>query len=288
MSLHDIDYMRASLKASLELRSKLISFHQGEKGRFNENQIQKVLRRLLPKKMDIGTGFIACSDANRSISAQQDIVIYDSLENVTLFHDEMFDIFPIESVYGTIEVKTTLNVSELEKSFTANRKMRDMAENTGKYYRVSVAKERVSGSGEFVTEYFEVRDTLSPRFFMFCYSCDWINFETLKKNFEDLSTRTGAHCHGLCVLEKDWFICRNPYDKNEYKQPEISFSRDANGFSIFCSRVSTALTSMKVYQANLDRYEKEKFEIITATDSAGVGIPLSNERLDIFGEKTDP
>jgi hypothetical protein len=285
MSVRDIDYLKASLKASLDLRSKMITFHEGEKGRFNENQVRKFLRRLLPGKMELGTGFIACADSERTISPQQDIIIYDSVNNVPLFHDEMFDIFPVESVYGTVEVKTTLDVSELEKSLVANRKIRDMAEHTGKYYLISGTSETSPGSGEFISTYFEVKETVPPRFFMFCYSCNWVNFQTLEENFIRLSKQINAHCHGLYILDKDWFICRNAYNKNESGAEQVAFARDANGFAIFSSRVPLALNSMQIAQANLKRYEEKKLAQITATDTNGNAIPVSLN--DIF-KNSDP
>jgi hypothetical protein len=85
----EINFTKASLEKSAELRAKLLAFHPGEKGRFNENQVAKVLRRFLPGKMEIGTGFIACSNPAFPVSPQQDIVVYDAIENVPLFHDEL-------------------------------------------------------------------------------------------------------------------------------------------------------------------------------------------------------
>ena len=257
----DINFAKASLEKSAELRADLLNFHPGEKGRFNENQLAKVIRRFLPGKMEIGTGFIACSSPGFPRSPQQDIVVYDAIENVPLFHDELVDIFPIEAVYGTVEIKTTLTKAELRKSLMANRKIRDMAAG-GKFYRLNVSRE--IANGQHIAEYITARADVPPRFFLFAYSSETDDLETLKANFIELSLETNAHCHGICVLDKDWFIARNAYDT-----PEVATVIDTNGFAVFISRLSLALNSMQILQADLERYEQAK--IAAAGNAAKTG-----------------
>lgn len=88
--------------------------HQGEKGRGNENILRDLISRFLPKKYGVGTGIIIDSEGNQS--KQIDIIIYDieiypSLLSLTSLH-----LFPIDMVYATIEVKTTLNKKTVKES----------------------------------------------------------------------------------------------------------------------------------------------------------------------------
>ncbi|MGC2828143.1 MAG: DUF6602 domain-containing protein, partial [Candidatus Acidiferrum sp.] len=54
--------------------------------------------------------------ANGTQSAQIDIVIYDAIFSTILFRNEDKSLFPAESVFGSIEVKSNLNGNELRTS----------------------------------------------------------------------------------------------------------------------------------------------------------------------------
>ena len=100
--------------------------HAPELGRLNETHLVKLLRDYLPPKIGIGTGFIASGgDAPRQ-SPQCDIVLYDALNNAPLYRSDAWSIYPIEMVYGVIEVKTTLSKRELKDAFEKCTKIRAM------------------------------------------------------------------------------------------------------------------------------------------------------------------
>jgi hypothetical protein len=88
--------------------------HSGEKGEFREQIISKLIRPFLPKCYGLGTGEIFSLDGNSS--NQIDIVIYDALFSNILLKNEQSCLFPCESVYGEIEVKSNLSSSELTQS----------------------------------------------------------------------------------------------------------------------------------------------------------------------------
>ena len=93
--------------------SKLFT-HSGDKGEFRERVIEKFIRPFLPNCYGIGSGQIFSIDG--SASRQVDIVLYDNVFSNVLFRDSANSLFPCESVYGTIEVKSTLSTEELENS----------------------------------------------------------------------------------------------------------------------------------------------------------------------------
>ena len=85
-----------------------LSDHQGEKGRLNESHLKHFIRKHLPEKYGIGTGFIVSS---RTINdpgykhPQIDIIIYDRHFTPFIFRGENVVYIPAEGVYAVFEVK---------------------------------------------------------------------------------------------------------------------------------------------------------------------------------------
>lgn len=80
----------------------------GEIGRAHETYIRAVLRRFLPSRWRLSTGFVA----GARVSAQQDVIVHDHIDHGTLF--EVGDCVVVEgdAVGGTIEVKTDLSSAD--------------------------------------------------------------------------------------------------------------------------------------------------------------------------------
>lgn len=115
------------------LRSKVISAiaqadaaagftHQGVKGTVLELLIGQLFEPLLPADIGVGTGQIIDSYSGE-LSGQIDIILYNKSILPPLLVAEKTGIFPIESVLYTIEVKTTLNASELKLAHESARKI---------------------------------------------------------------------------------------------------------------------------------------------------------------------
>jgi len=83
--------------------------HHGERGGIRERRVVDFLRFILPQRYGIGTGHII--DRDRMISKQSDIVIYDALDGIVFPIDNYYSLFPCESVFASIEVKSTLTAS---------------------------------------------------------------------------------------------------------------------------------------------------------------------------------
>jgi hypothetical protein len=258
-----VSFSAQFLREACSLAAKIK--HVAERGRLNEKQLEKILRQVLPRKMEIGTGFIACSDASKELSAQQDLIIFDALNNSTLLDSDVFGIYPIEAVYGTLEVKTTLNKTELKKSFKSNGYIRKMAKSVGKYYFKNKRKKR---GKIYVDSPSNIRVNVAPRFFLFAYSFNQ-KFETLEKNFKELSKKYGSHCHGLCVLKNDWFFA------HDAGTDEIKAFRE-DGFFIFIVNLIKALSTMDIGQADFLKYAKILDSSLLAKDTNGevIGIEL--------------
>jgi len=111
------DLLVARLKAS-----RAAIEHSGEKGRALEHQAVSLLRSFLPGEYGLSTGFIIYhTDDGPQLSTQQDIIIYDALRLGPVLRLETSDVFPLEAVYGCVEVKASLTShKEIPKEYKAN------------------------------------------------------------------------------------------------------------------------------------------------------------------------
>lgn len=92
------------------VRNLIGSNNWGEEGRYKEVILKNVLRRFLPQKYRIGTGFVVKRqniNVDHKTSKQIDLIVYDT-SFPSLFSEGDFVIIPPEAVKGIIEVKTNL------------------------------------------------------------------------------------------------------------------------------------------------------------------------------------
>jgi hypothetical protein len=94
--------MRADFEASAQIA------HAGSKGTVRENALRAFLAEgRLPAKYGLGAGEVV--GRVRDTSRQCDVVVYDKLNGVTLLYDDWVQVYPIDCVYGIIEVKSALS-----------------------------------------------------------------------------------------------------------------------------------------------------------------------------------
>lgn len=72
------------------------------------------MRPFLPECFGLGTGQVF--DLNDNMSKQIDIVVYDAIHSNVLLKNHKSNLFPCESIYGLIEIKSNLSTDELLKS----------------------------------------------------------------------------------------------------------------------------------------------------------------------------
>ena len=101
-------------RLTIDVSNSNLFVHTGNRGHFRERIIEEFLRPLLPNCYGLGTGEIFSRTGNSS--NQVDIVIYDDVFSTVFFRQKDIKLFPAESVYGTIEVKSRLTSHELESS----------------------------------------------------------------------------------------------------------------------------------------------------------------------------
>ena len=112
------------LRTEVELINSLITTHQGLKGTGNENALRELLTEFLPRRFAVDTGMIV--DNKGKTSRQIDLVIYDALEYPALFSMAGVHLFPIDNVYATIEVKTTLDTKSAKEAIQNIRSVQEL------------------------------------------------------------------------------------------------------------------------------------------------------------------
>lgn len=102
--------------------------HRGEKGENLERHAFAFLRRLLPAEYGIGTGFVAYRDdaGDVHLSEQLDVILYDAHRGGPLIDLGSVQVFPLESVFAYVEVKSELysRIPDLIRQSARTRRMR--------------------------------------------------------------------------------------------------------------------------------------------------------------------
>ena len=98
--------------------------HSPSAGDNREDIVERFLKRHLPKRFGISTGFVFSHDGERS--KQADLLVVDNQNNTSLYPDDRSQFWPVEAVYALIEVKTQLNRRDLEDAIAKGRRFKSM------------------------------------------------------------------------------------------------------------------------------------------------------------------
>jgi len=109
-------------KLRAELANSNLFAQMGDRGSHREAIIRDFLRPFLPDCYGLSSGEVFSSDGTQS--AQVDVVIYDAVFSTVLFKNGPQQLFPAESVFGAIEVKSDLNNAELERACANSRSLK--------------------------------------------------------------------------------------------------------------------------------------------------------------------
>ena len=165
-----------------------------------ENGVRTLLRSILPAEYGLSTGFVVYhTDEGPRLSSQLDIIIYDALRSGPIVSLKTCDVFPLEAVYGYVEVKATLKSSSdeaekpaensIEKCLINNRDLRNMKDS-------------------YVFA-FEAADAVTK------------DLARLAQRMADYAKKLGnpTHLHGLFIVGQG-FLYTNPQDPAKQTQPD--------------------------------------------------------------------
>ncbi|WFB36806.1 hypothetical protein P3T73_03395 [Kiritimatiellota bacterium B12222] len=149
--------------------------HQGEKGRGNEEAICSILKKYLPKRYSIDTGIII--DKEGVQSKQIDLIIYDEFLVPGIFTLGPVKLIPVDAVFLTIEVKTSLNASTAKTALENIKSVRKLSLIGKKFvgYDYSPDSEKMD---------FKVYKPTHPLGVVFAYKSKVNDIDAIKQWFE--------------------------------------------------------------------------------------------------------
>lgn len=194
MLLYNIESIAKKLTIDYELTDHID--HMGVRGSSREDVLKYYIKQLLPERFAVGNGVV--TDVHGTQSKQQDFFVHDAFNSPVFLHTESSSIVPIESVYATIEVKSTLKKETIIQSVNNIQSVKALT--------ITVLK----NSPLIPSVYNRVFGAV------FAYTCD-TKIETLAGNLNQLCLNVPAEHRPsiICILDQG---CIVNVEKNGLRQ----------------------------------------------------------------------
>ena len=115
--------------AGKKLRQEFVELravpHAALRGGEAEDLVRRFLREHIPRRFDVGTGFII--DPRNKVSRQTDVIVYDALNCPTYRASDTAGIFPANNVAAVVEVKSKLDGDELQDALDKIASVKSLA-----------------------------------------------------------------------------------------------------------------------------------------------------------------
>lgn len=121
-------FRKIAIKLAADFGMSAEVTHDGSKGSLREDALRGFLKDRLPGMCATGSGEIV-GPRNDSTSQQCDLIIYDRLHGVPLLYGETSQVYPIECVFGTVEVKSSLSKEKLIDGLQKIRSVKSLVPN---------------------------------------------------------------------------------------------------------------------------------------------------------------
>ncbi len=168
------------LQAEIDLINSIVP-HNVTKGSLNEASFRKIVESFIPSRYDIGSGIVIDSHGNKS--NQIDLIIFDKFFSSKLFRTYSQVIYPVETVFACIEIKTKLDKAELEEVAKENINIANL-----KHYSNFINTIRPSKTVPKAIDFTE-HETRPPLTFLLAYHTSTVNPLTVKRWFEENSNK---------------------------------------------------------------------------------------------------
>lgn len=155
-----------------------IFLHQGLKGEGNESAIRNLIKKFIPKKYSVGSGIVV--DSEGKSSKQSDIIIYDNQNYPEILSLSSTPLYPVDSVYATIEVKTTLDARKARQAIENIKSVRGL-----KYIKESFRTYPIDPVTEIKndTVFWKVKETIPPIGVVFAFRSNASEYTTFANWF---------------------------------------------------------------------------------------------------------
>lgn len=228
----------SSISNEIRSQSERINYvisHGQTVGNYRERLFISVLRKYVPKKFHVATGFIEGS------SKQIDIIIYDQHNYIPVFREDDLVVVKKEAVIAVIEIKTTLSSSTLKDSLEGIDRICEGPMSSVPFFKG-----------------------------IFAFETEWNN-KTAADNiaiFYDENKIDAIHEHldVVCVPGKICaFIDYNNLDNDEYSCPSLYTLEDAKGISIGESFFFQRLFSFMEVEVSARKINGLYFDVLRET-----------------------
>jgi hypothetical protein len=186
------------LQTEVDLINSLVP-HNSTKGTLNEQSLHRILASFLPSRYSIGSGLVVDSFGQRS--RQVDLVVYDEFHMPKLFRTTSQVLFPVETVFACIEVKTSVSKADLNEIAQENQHINQLKHSVPFINHLSPSKSLPSA-----IEFSELT-TRPPLTFLVAYHCDTNHPLTARKWFEESSEKDLLPDITL-LLDLGMIVCR--------------------------------------------------------------------------------
>jgi len=163
--------------------------HTGEYGMYRESIVREFLKFIVPRSLDVSTGFLIST--MNDVSSQCDIVIFDSHLTPLYQEGDRQRFYPVESVFCVGEVKSTLS-------------KQDFAVALNKLAAVKALGERIAHPVIFGRQMHEPFDPINQPFDLFAsiLICQRLSFslENLESELDNFYDRGVLHRHKHNVI----------------------------------------------------------------------------------------
>lgn len=123
LSDHLSDVAEEMARRSAKIRRDFAQ-HRQSAGENREGLVRRFLEDHLPSRFGVDTGFVVSSDGR--FSKQADLLIVDKENNAPLHSGYRHRLWPVESVYVLIEVKTRLSPREMDDAISKGQRFKSL------------------------------------------------------------------------------------------------------------------------------------------------------------------
>jgi hypothetical protein len=183
------------------------------------------------------------------VSSQTDVVLFDEFHNSPLHRELTAHIYPVEIVYGTVEVKGRLEKRDLTKIVEDIAKVRALGEH--RYYvAYSSVQKPDAQPGKHVVGQAELHTDVPPRAFVFAYEQKgWSTLAAFMDSLREANREASAHIHGLAVLNSDWYI-----EQEAHADPPKYHAAEGDALLHFVNGMLHSIGSVPMTQMSINRY----------------------------------
>jgi len=231
--------------------------HMASRGTRLEEVLREFLMRRLPARCDLGRGQVITYVGE--LSQETDIAIYDSLAYRPLALEGSYQLFPVESVLGIVQVTSRLTKQKL---FQDARKIASVKEL--RLPIMEYAGPSAWGESE--------RRACAPYAVLFAYSSSVRELRTVERWLVEATSATQQNHRVdlVCVLGKgvvcwqDGSSLQEAFDSAQAEKSDVAISLGAGEATLleFMLRISNAIGMRRARPASLWRYFKGDFRRI--------------------------